>query len=69
MSYATIKLKLFKGGMMFSCEEADIEEIVPLGDSNKLIDLINEVDGLCNPDATFAITEKRILTKPKRRKQ
>ena len=67
MSYATIKLKMFKGGLLFSCEEVNIEDIVPLGDGDRLMELINEVDDLCNPDATYVLTEKG--GEIKRRKQ
>ena len=35
--------------MLFSCDEADIEEIVPVGDSRRLIELVNDVEELCNP--------------------
>ena len=57
MSYAKIELKLFNGGMLFSCEEADIEEIIPVGDTKKLMEFINEVEGICNPNSTFELTE------------
>lgn len=57
MSYAKIELKLFKDGMLFSCNEADIEEIVPVGDSRRLIKLVNDVEELCNPCTTYVLTE------------
>lgn len=58
MSYATITLKLFKGGMLFDCEEADVCDVIPSGNGNRLMELINEVEDICNPDATFEITEE-----------
>lgn len=58
MSYAKIEIKLFKSGILFSCEEADIEDIIQVGDSRKLIDLINNVEEICNPNSTFVLTEQ-----------
>lgn len=58
MSYATITLKLFKGGILFNCEDADISDVIPYGNGNRLIELLNEVDEICDPDATFEITEE-----------
>lgn len=57
MSYAKIELKLFKDGILFSCKEADIEEIVPVGDIRRLIELVNNVEELCNPCTTYVLTE------------
>ena len=58
MAYATIKLEMFKSGMHVTCEETEHDEFVPAGDGNKLMDILNEIDDLCNPDATFVVTEK-----------
>ena len=58
MSYATITLKLFKGGILFDCEEADISDVIPYGNGNRLMELLNEVEEICDPDATFEITEE-----------
>jgi hypothetical protein len=58
MAYATIVLELFKSGMHVTCEEAEIDEFVPTGDGNKLMDIINDIDDICNPDAEFVITEE-----------
>lgn len=58
MSYATITLKLFNGGIMFSCKNAGISDVIPYGNGNRLMELINEVENLCNPDATFEIIEE-----------
>ena len=53
MSYATITLKLYKDGIMFICKNADIEEIIPKGNGNKLVELINDVEDLCTPEAKY----------------
>lgn len=58
MAYATITLELFKSGIHATCEDTGDDEFIPAGDGNKLIDFINEVDELTNPDATFTLTEK-----------
>ena len=57
MSYAKIELKLFQNGMLFSCEEADIEEIIQIGDGMKLNQLINDVEDICNPNTTYVLNE------------
>lgn len=58
MAYATIVLELFKSGMHVTCEETETDEFVPAGDGDKILDIINEIDDICDPDATFVITEK-----------
>jgi hypothetical protein len=58
MAYATIVLELFKSGMHVTCEEAEIDEFVPAEDGNKLMDIIDDIDDICNPDARFVITEE-----------
>ena len=58
MSYATITLKLFKGGILFKCEEADVSDVIPFGNGNRLMELINEVEEMCYPDATYEVTEE-----------
>lgn len=57
MSYATITLKLFNGGILFKCEEADVSDVIPFGNGNRLMELINEVEEMCYPDATYEVTE------------
>lgn len=58
MSYATITLELFKSGMRVSCEDINDETFIARGDGNALIDFINNVDEICDPDATFELTDK-----------
>lgn len=56
--YATITLEMYKKGMKFTCEDIELEEFIPTGDGNMLMDLLNEVAEVCDPDATFQLTEK-----------
>ena len=61
--FATIQLDLYKGGIRAYCQDLSdcddlYEEFIPRGDGQALIDFINEVDELTNPDTVFALTEK-----------
>lgn len=56
--YATIILNLYETGIHFTCEDAGIDELISRGDGDKLIDLINDVELICNPKVTFKLTEK-----------
>jgi hypothetical protein len=58
MSYAKIELELYKSGMRVSCEDTGDETFIPRGNGNALMDFINNVDEICDPEATFVITEK-----------
>ena len=56
--YAKITLDLYEAGIHFICEDAGVDDFISKGDGNKLMDLLNEVEFVCNPNATFEITEK-----------
>lgn len=58
MAYATIKLELFNSGIHLTCEETGADEFIPRGDADKLIETINDIDIICNPDTIFSLTEK-----------
>jgi hypothetical protein len=58
MAQATIILELFKSGIHLTCEDAGLDEFIPHGDGNKLVDLINKIEFDTDPDATFALTDK-----------
>ena len=58
MGYANINLELFKSGIHLTCEDTDEDEFIPKGNGDMLMDIINEIDALCNPDAIFTLTEK-----------
>ena len=56
--FATIVLELHKAGIVASCEDIEKEEFIKLGDGNALMAFINDVEDICDPDATFRLTEK-----------
>lgn len=55
---ATIQLHLFPNGMYVECEETEDGKFIPAGDIRPLLEFINDVQDVCDPDATFTITEK-----------
>ena len=56
--YATIKLELRKAGIIASCEDTQEEAFIKRGDGNALMDFINNVEDICDPEATFTLTDK-----------
>ncbi len=56
--YATITLHLFPGGMLAECEDTDESIVIPEGKAEPLIDFIDGVAAVTDPNATFAITDK-----------
>lgn len=57
-AYATIILELHKCGIVFQCDECNIEEFIPVGDVDRLLEQLNLVEDICNPDSVFRLTEK-----------
>lgn len=63
-SYAKVVIEFRKAGLVVSCEDIGEEIFIPRStDSdkspiNKLVDFINDVEDICDPDATFTITEE-----------
>ena len=63
-SYAKVVIEFRKAGLVVSCEDIGEEIFIPRSkDSdkspiNKLVDFINNVEDICDPDATFTITEE-----------
>ena len=55
---ATVNIHLFPNGMYVECDDIDDAKFIPEGDIQPLIDFINEVSGLTDPNARFALTEK-----------
>lgn len=62
-AFATITIELFKSGMGVTCEDTGEEIFIPRAMeegaksiANPLIDFINNVEVICDPDATFALT-------------
>lgn len=58
MAYATITLEMFASGLHVSCDDIGLDEFVPAGDATRLVDILNEVEDVCNPKATFELTDK-----------
>lgn len=58
MAQATITLELFKSGIHLSCEETDTDEFIPNGDGNKLMEILNNIQDITDPDARWGLTEK-----------
>ncbi len=56
--YAIITLHLLPGGIFAECEDTDESVLIPEGKANPLIDFINRVDSITNPNATFTLTDK-----------
>lgn len=61
--YATITIELSKAGLHAICE--DIEEDVFCIDGNlqRLVDLINDAEAICNPDSTFSLADDTLTIK------
>ena len=57
-AYATITLELHKCGIVFRCDDCDVEEFIPVGDVDKLLEQLNLIEDVCNPDSRFMLTEK-----------
>ena len=58
MANAVITLEVYNSGIHFMCDDIDEDDFIPIGDGNKLIELINKVQYETDPNATFALTEK-----------
>ena len=55
---ATIKLELYANGIHFICDDTDMDELIPQGDGNKLMELLNKASLRADPDTTYSLTEK-----------
>ena len=58
MANAIITLELYNSGIHFVCDDTGDDDFIPRGDGNKLMELINNVQNLTDPDARFTLTEK-----------
>lgn len=54
----TATLHFFEGGIFIECEDLDIGRFIKQGDGNALLEAVNEIDCLTDPNATFSLTEK-----------
>lgn len=55
---ATIQLHLFPNGIYAECEDTEDGKFIPAGDGNALCEFVNKVQDICDPNATFTLTEK-----------
>lgn len=58
ITYATIVLQLSKAGIHAMCEELEEDCFCVDGNLEPLVDLINDAEAFCNPDAVFTIADK-----------
>lgn len=58
MANAVITLELYNSGIHFVCDDTGADDFIPRGDGNKLMELINNVQDITDPDAIFTLTEK-----------
>lgn len=55
---ATIQLHLFPTGIYAECERTGSGEFIPIGDMKPLVDFINMVQEMSDPETKYAITEE-----------
>lgn len=48
----------FDNGIYVECEDLDIGKFVTKGDGNAIMDILNQIDEVTDPYATFVLTEK-----------
>ena len=58
MKQATIILDMYKSGLHVTCEETDHDEFVPHGNGNRLMEILNNIQDVTDPDAEWGLTEK-----------
>lgn len=58
MAWATITLELFKSGMHLTCEDTGCDEFIPFGNGNMLMEILNNIYDVVDPDATWGVTPK-----------
>ena len=58
MAQATIVLEMFKSGLHVMCEDTDTDDFVKHGDGNRLMEILNEIYDITDPDARFTLTDK-----------
>lgn len=54
----TAILHFFDNGLYIECKDLDIGKFIPSGDGNALMEVINDIDDLTNPNTTFFLTEE-----------
>lgn len=54
----TAVFHFFDNGIYVECEDLDIGKFVTKGDGNAIMDVLNQIDEVTDPSATFVLTEK-----------
>ena len=56
--YATITIEMSKAGLHCICDDIDEDVFCINGDLSPLVELLQLVEYVCNPDTVFSLTEK-----------
>ena len=56
--YATITIEMSKAGLHCICEDIEEDVFCINGDLSPLVELLQRVEDVCNPDTVFSLTEK-----------
>lgn len=54
----TAVFHFFDNGIYVECEDLDIGKFITKGDGNAIMDILNQIDEVTDPNATFVLTEK-----------
>lgn len=55
--WASIRIDIHDGGLRFTCYETGQDTFIDAGDVDTLLNKLNNVCDICDPDATFCLTE------------
>ena len=55
---AQVTLELYKSGIRIICYETDLDDFIPFGCADKLIEHINEIYTICDDDTVYKLTDK-----------
>jgi hypothetical protein len=58
MKQATIILDMYKTGIHVTCEETGHDEFIQHGNGNRLMEILNTIQDVTDPDSTWELTEK-----------
>ena len=58
MKQATIILDMYKSGLHVTCEETGHDEFIQHGNGNRLMEILNIIQDVTDPDSTWELTEK-----------
>lgn len=58
MKQATITLEMFGSGIHLLCDDTEHDEFIPYGDGNKLMEILNEIQDITDPNTVYTLTDK-----------